>query len=163
MDYLLRIFLLQLLVVAIADASADPLGVRVVFNRGLNDKAACTAEERATVDDILHLAFSAGQGGLRSPTPLPSCVKLCSGYEPGTCFVSDNCPEEDAAAKTTTTTTTTTTNLSLSSQQELNTRCRDRKRDVVSILKHEISTRDLSGTCKEFVGGQLVLACHMLN
>ena len=159
MDYLLRIFLLQLLLVAIANASDDPLGVRVVFNRGLNDEAACTAEERATVDDILHLAFSAQQGGLRAPIPLQSCTKLCSGYEPGTCFVSNNCQEEDAAAKTT---TTTTTKLSLSSR-ELNTRCRDRKRDVVSILKREISTRDLSGTCKEFVGGQLVLACHMLN
>ena len=156
MDILLRIFLLFFLAFRITEASTGLLGVRLVLNRAADDVSACIAEEHATVDDILHLAVRQS-GRLRAPTSSQSCTKLCREYEPGSCFVSASCQEDRNS------TSLATVHDNLASRGELDTLCRESKWNVISTLRREIAKSDLSGQCRASVGGNVELACYLLD
>ena len=150
---------------AIADQSTDSIGVRVVLNRGNHDETFCTAEERTTIGDIVELTLAShyrhGRIRAASTRVSQSCIELCEGYQPGTCFFAGaHCHENTGATVATPGDEKEATTPKLS-QAEMQTLCRARKRQVIAELRSEVASRDLSGQCKAFVGGSVEVACHL--
>jgi len=175
MANLLRLLMLTFVAIAIADPSIDPIGVRVTFSRGLENDRICTTEDQATIVDILEVALASApeHGKLRAPSVSKSCVKECKGHKSGTCYYVDaHCfensdaevsfsPDEQEETETMKPEPPVATGRTIS--RELQDLCRTKKRQVISILKREITSSDLSGQCKAFVGGGVTLACHFVE
>lgn len=174
MASLLRLLVMAFVAIAIADPSTDSIGVRLTFNRGLENGRICTIDDQATIVNILEVALGSAQerGKLRAPSLPTSCIKECKGYESGTCYYVDTHCVEDSDANVSSSsdeqqeTETTKAQPGATGRkisQELQDLCRVKKRQVISILKREISSSDLSGQCKAFVGGGVTLACHLVE
>jgi hypothetical protein len=174
MGNLRRLLSMALVAGTIADPSIDQIGVRLMLNRGLEDNETCTKDEQRIVVDILEVALSSHlRGKLRaqttSTTKAQSCFKECQGNGSKSCFFIDyDCyenrrigasawSEELEGPKTQERGKPSAHTIS----RELQDLCRERKRKVVSVLKREISSSELSGKCKGFVGGRVELACHV--
>ena len=171
MGNLRRLLSMALVAGTIADPSIDQIGVRLMLNRGLDDAETCTKDEQRVVVNILEVALSSHlPRKLRAQTPTTkkaqSCFKECQGNGTKSCFFIDyDCYENRRSAwseeleepKTHERGKPSSQNIS----RELQDLCRERKRKVVSVLKREISSSELSGKCKGFVGGRVELACHV--
>ena len=167
-----RLLFMAFVTRTIADSSSvDPIGVRFMLNRGMEDVATCTTDEQAIVIDILEVALSAQvRGKLRAPAASQSCIKRCQGNELTSCFYIDpSCYESshvDVASLPNDYTRPEQAANQLDSRRiishELQDLCRNKKRKVISVLKREVSSSELSGQCKAFVGGRVELACHLL-
>lgn len=159
-----QLHLLCLIVCIFVDlSSANTLGVRVVFNRGIKDVTACSNQERTFVNEILKVAFTEQNSSLRASRKTSTgkaarnesvdCVELCKGFDPETCFVSLLCRDQMDAVST-----------NNNSQKEMLidqtiAECRESKMKVIATLKREISSKKISGKCKSFVGGSMALSC----
>ena len=153
-----------------ADPSINQIGVRLMLNRGLDDVETCTIDEQKIVVNILEVALSSHlQGKLRAPAKSQSCIKECEGNGSKSCFYIDSDCYENRRIGTSALSEEleepeTHERRQVSAHhisRELQDLCWERKRRVVSVLKREVSSSELSGKCKAFMGGRVELACHV--
>jgi hypothetical protein len=146
-----------------ASSSAQQLGVRVLFSRGVSFEGvpACSANEQSILREALVQATDSTSPSrtLRNRAAgVPLCTSsLCQGYDQGSCYLTLNCrPDENQSRPSDDIVDRIDHNLS--SQPT----CKESKKHVISAVKELLRSNHLSAQCKSLLYS-VDLACHLLE